>query len=145
MGLGVITGTVVQASDVSLLARIRGAAGALITQASLSAIAWQVSDLTAGVVLGSGTFAVATSVFDSLVQNDPRWTMDSQQQPGADGAFGYNFAATIAASNFPPSTLTAPAMPPATPHRLQADVHFTDAGGGNWRVVWAWTPVVVYA
>lgn len=146
MTLGIITGQTTGRSGVTLMARLRGAAGQPVTQASLSSITWQLSDLTAGTVAGSGTFAVASSIFDALQQADPRWQADSALVPGPDGSWGYNFLATLGAALFPVATL-APAQfgAAAVPHLYQADVAFQPVSGERFTVSWQLNVVPVYA
>lgn len=142
----VITGYAVALSGVTLLARILGNAGQPVTQASLSAIAYTVTDLTAGSNAGSGTFTIADAVFDSL-QTDPRWQEDSAASPGPDGLTGYNFLATLPGSLFPliiPAAPT-PYAPAPAPHSYQADVAFTPTSGEAFRVVWQFPVLPVYA
>lgn len=144
----VITGAAIPGkSGVTLFARLRGNAGALITQASLTSITYAVLDLTSGVSLGTGTFAVSTTVYDALQQGDPRWQVDTVAAPGRDGSSGYNFAGTLPASLFVARTIEAidllAGQQPA-PHEIQAEVIFTPVSGEPWRVVFRWREVVVY-
>lgn len=144
MGAGIITGVGVAGSDVALFARLKGAAGQLVTRASIASIAYTVSDLTAGVVAGTGTFTPASTIFDSLQQGDARWTADSAAQLGADGLTGYNFAATIPASVFALTTLS-PLPTGSTPaHTMQIDVTFTPTAGGQFKVSWRYTPLPAF-
>ena len=99
--LAVTTGVVVDASGVALFARVLGADGVPITQADIQSIAYTVTDLTLGTTLGTGTLPVASTVFNNLVQTDPRWTVDSALRLGPDGAYGYNFQSTLASTLFP--------------------------------------------
>lgn len=133
-------------TGVTLMARLRGAAGALVTGASLSSIGYTVSDLTDGTALGSGTFTVSAVLFDSLQQGDARWSKDSAGRPGADGAWGYNFLASLAATLFPLTALAADDLlaGPAPPHRVQCDVAFTPVSGQPFRVLFSWLSVPVY-
>ena len=131
MGVGVITGVTVARSGVSLLARVLGNAGAPITQASLSGIAWALTDLTAGVAVASGTFTVSGTVFDSL-QLDPRWTVDG---------IGYNFLGVLAATNFPAA---APGLPTPTGHRFQADVRFSPVAGEGFVIPYQFVALPEY-
>lgn len=143
----VITGAAVPGqSGVTLLARVRGSDGRLITQASLSSIAYTVSDLTNGESLGTGTFTISSTVYDSLQQGDPRWSADSAARPGADGSHGYNFAGELPASLFALTTLAEPGVltGPADPIQVQADVAFTPASGQAFRMVWSWKVWPVY-
>lgn len=137
---GSATGSVVAGSGVTLLARLRGQGGQHVTQASLSSIGYTVSDLQAGAIIATGTFTVSSTIFDSLQQFDPRWTMDSQAAPGADGSWGYNFLAGLPASALPQTTLTSAALY-LPPPRVQVDVLFTPLTGEVFRVVWSFSPV----
>lgn len=129
MGAPIITGIVAANAGLLLMARLRGAAGQLVTRASLAAIAWQATDLLVGGVAGSDTFNVDASVFDSLQQTDPRWSVDGPTRPGADGAWGYNFAAKLNNGTFPPSIPSGTGLTPAEPRRYQVDVKFTGVDG----------------
>ena len=142
MNVGSISAQVAAGSGVTVLARLRGQTGALVTRASLSSITYTVSDLRAGAVVGTGSLTPSAAVFDDL-QTDARWTQDSEARPGPDGAWGYNFAGTLPASLFPATTLTAAAAR-AAPGRVQVDVVFTPTTGQPFRVVWSWTPVRVW-
>lgn len=133
-----------QGSDVALFARIRGKDGQLITAESISSISYQVSNLTTGQVAGSGTFAPTDVIFDNLQQQDPRWSLDSASRLGKDGAWGYNFAATILASDFAPSTLAAPALTPAPTSMFQIDVVFVPVSGSRFTVSWQAPAIPVY-
>lgn len=88
------------ATDTALMARIaaRGTS-TLITQASLSTIAYVLKDLTAGTTITSGSLTVSAVVFDSLQQLDPAWTRDDASTPTPDGVWGYNFRQVVAAAN----------------------------------------------
>ncbi len=125
-----------------LAARVRSLAAGrpLITQASLTSITYTVTDLATGLVLGSGTITIASSVYDALQQTDPGWTRDSAAQPGNDGAFGYNFAFVLPASLNPYTVST-----DGTVHRLHVDVIYTPVSGDAYRQNWEWTPTAVFA
>jgi hypothetical protein len=144
LNAGILTGLVVGKSGVTLMARILGNAGVPITPATINAIAWQVSDLTQGTVVGSGTFVVAAAVFNALVQGDTRWTRDSALSPGPDGLNGYNFLGVIPAATFAVATLV-PASELLPPDQLQADVAFTPVSGEPFRVVYRWKAVPAFA
>lgn len=135
--LSVITGVIVAGSGATLMARLRGNAGQLVTQASLTSISYTVTDLTAGTVSSPVTVSVAACVFDNLQQGDPRWSKDSANDPGPDGEHGYNALVTVSASHFPATvpTPTAPTIIPA-PHVFQVDVIFQPVTGEPFRVVW---------
>ncbi len=143
----VITGKAIPGqSGVTLIARILGNMGTPITMASLASIAYTVTDTTAGVNLGSGFFTVGGSVFDALVNGDPRWTQDSPQSPGPDGLSGYNFQATLPATLFPIRTPSPPDLLAGAPpgHNYQCDTAFTPVVGLPFRVSWRWPEEVVY-
>lgn len=133
MSLGLITGIVVSGSGVTLMARILGNTGRPITRASLSSITYNVQNVTDATVEGTGTLTIASVVFDSLQQTDPRWTRDSADEPGEDGAWGYNFLATMAASLFADGG-----------DRIQVDVKFTPASGEAFIVPFSFVPVTTY-
>jgi hypothetical protein len=143
----VVTGRAIPgASGVTLLARLRGQGGALVTQASLTSIAWTATDLTTGFILGTGTASPALCVFDAL-QLDPRWTLDSPGLPGSDGSAGYNFALALPATLFPvrvPALAPAPWVSAPLGDRYQADVVLTPVVGQPFRVSWRWSESVVY-
>jgi len=82
-----ITGSAYEDSGVTIMARITGLDGAVITQGSISTITCAVFDPT-GASVATPTVVVADSVFDAL-QTDARWTVDST---------GYNFRYDVAAS-----------------------------------------------
>lgn len=86
--------TVWEDASLTIMARVRGLAGAYITQASLSSIACKVYDLQSGSLVTSPTVTVASAVFDTLQDgdDDPRWTLDST---------GFNFRHTVPAAGFP--------------------------------------------
>lgn len=119
-------------SGVTLMARIVGANGEPITQASLSSITYTVTDTTDTDTQSTGTLTISSVVFNDLQQQDRRWTADSQARPGRDGRWGYNFRATLPASIM---TLTT---------KQQADVKFTPVSGEVFFVPFAWTPVRIY-
>ncbi len=134
MPLAIITGqSIPGTSGVTLMARIRGQDHTLLTQASLSAIAWTLTDLTTGLAVTTGTFTIASVVFDSLQQGDGSWTKDKRTAPGPDGAWGYNFRAILPAASIAPSG-----------NRFQGDVHFTPATGEPFRVVFQFRTVKVF-
>jgi hypothetical protein len=144
---GVVTGPAVPSrTGVTLLARLRAGSGQLVTRASLSSIAYAVSNVSTGASLGTGTFTISECVYDSLQQNDPRWTADSAASPGADGAHGLNFAATLPASLFALATLAAPSVlaGPARARTVQCDVVFTPVTGEPWRVTFVWQTLPTY-
>jgi hypothetical protein len=132
---------------VTLLARIRGVNGAYITQASVVQITWTVLDVTAGVTLGTGSFTTTAAIYDSLQQQDPRWERDTAANPGPDGAWGYNFAATLPASLFPATLLAAPdpLAGGAQGHEVHCEVVFTPVQGQPFRLLFIWQTVPSYA
>ena len=75
----------------TVLARVMGEGNTAITQATVSSIAYTVTDTTDGGVSSSGSLDKATTVFDTL-QTDARWTKDS---------IGYNFRTHIPAAAVP--------------------------------------------
>jgi hypothetical protein len=140
----IITGSIVAGSGVTLMARIRGNLGELVTIASFTTISYQVSNLTTGLVTATNTLLPANVIFDDLVQDDPRWTLDSSAQMGNDGSYGYNFATTLDGSAFPISTLMPPALPPVTAQQYQVDVVFTPVSGSMFRVPFGALVIPVY-
>lgn len=110
--LSLITGQAVPGNaGVWIAARLRGNGGALVTQASLSTIAYDIVDeqayLDSGddvTMVASGTALTVASVIHDDLQQPPvgtsLWTKDGPGRLGADGEWGYNFSATIGASNF---------------------------------------------
>lgn len=139
----IITGVVVTKSGVSLMARCVGATGSPITQATLSSIGVTVSDITNVANLGTFTPSISASVFNSLQQSDPRWTLDSAIAPGPDGLWGYNWLYTIPATTFPLTTLTA-ANITADPLNYQADVVWTPVSGEQFRAVFRWQVIPAF-
>ncbi len=91
--LGIILGRIVRRSGATVCGRVQGNLGTDITQASLSAITYQVVRLDGGgteTVTGSGTLTIADVVFDTLQVGDPRYTLSA----------GFNFLAVIPAACF---------------------------------------------
>ena len=131
---GLITGSVRALSGSTLMARIRGNNGTLLTQASVSSIVWTCTNLATAIVSASGTLVVSQSVYNDLQQADPRWTRDSADAPGPDGYFGYNFAFGLPAAALPQGGV-----------RFQVDTVFTPTVGEQFRVSWSFVPVQVYA
>ncbi len=121
----ILTGSGPEQTGVTILARIYGTTGILITQASITSIAYTVTDLLAGTT-SAGTLTVASVVFNQAMTNDPRWTFDT---------VGFNFLATLPATAFP---LTTPAANvygnPPTPNVYQIDIAFTPVSGQAFRV-----------
>lgn len=118
--MSVVSAIVTANAGLFLMGRVYGANGQAVTRASLTSISWQATDLLAGAVAGSGTFAIADVVFDQLQTQDARWT--------ADGT-GYNFGASLPAGTFPATTPGGPALTPASARLYQIDVKFTAADG----------------
>lgn len=142
LNCGLITGIVVNRSGVTLMARLLGNLGTPITIATVASIAWKVSDLTTGLAVASGTFTVATTVFDSL-QMDSRWTLDNANALGPDQRYGYNFLAVLPAATFAATVLTGQAnLTPAD--RLRCDVTFTPVSGEVFAVPFEWVPIASY-
>lgn len=141
---GPIQGAITAGSTVALLARVRGANGQLITQSSVASIGYQVVNLATGAIVDTGTFSPTSAVFNSLVTNDPRWTCDSQQQPGADGASGYNFLGTLPGADFATTTPAAPGLSATTAPVFQCDVRFTGTDGTEFRLSFQFTAYQVY-
>lgn len=130
---GVLTGNVRARSGCALFARIRGNDGLLLNRASVASITYTVTDVAAGTTVGSGIINVAAAVFDNLQQSDPRWTRDSADYPGPDGAWGFNFAFTLPGAMLPSAV------------RYQVDVVVTPVSGEPFRVIWSLVPVGVFA
>ncbi len=80
----------------TLLARVYGASGTAITQATCSSIAYTITDTTNSTVVDSGSLTIASVVYDTL-QTDAIWTRDST---------GYNFKWTPAYTSFPTPSVT---------------------------------------
>jgi hypothetical protein len=141
--IGVVTGLTISKSGWTISGRLAGQLGTLITQASLSSITYNVRDLTAGtnVTAAPVSLTIASVVFDSLQQNDPRWDKDSATAPGKDGRWGFNFLAVIPAVNFTAYDVLSVAPFTVTPHRFAVDVEFTPVTGEKFRQSWQSTPV----
>lgn len=108
-------------SGVTLMARIVGNTGDLITQASISSIAYGVTDLDDdNTSITTGTQTVASVIFDSLQQTDNAWTVDDADNLGEDGRWSYNYKWTLA------GTVVTVAL---SGHRFQIDVRFTPVTG----------------
>ena len=104
-----ITGQAVPGNaGVAIMARIRAASGALLTQASVSSITYSVYNIQAEKdgsgnptqMLGSTSQTVTAVVFDSLQQDGNLWTKDSAANPGPDGASGWNYRFVVPAAYF---------------------------------------------
>ncbi len=84
--------TIFFGSPALCLARFLGLTGSYLVQSNVSSIAYKVVDMDdAETVVASGTFPLATTIYDTL-QTDLTWVKD---------ATGYNFRAIAAASFFP--------------------------------------------
>jgi hypothetical protein len=146
-GYRILGGVVPGGSGVTLLARILGQTGKPVTQASLSTIGYAVTDLIAATQT-TGSFSISTTIFDNLVQNDPRWTFDNQYTPGASGLWGYNFAGSLASTSFPLATASAVPLgypvQPAPPRPYQIDVTWTPVTGAAFKQSFAVTVLPTY-
>lgn len=121
------------------MARILGNNGNPITQGSISTIQYSVRNLTLGTTPTALTSAgnVASLVYDNLQQGDPRWSIDSANNPGEDGRHGWNFLLLLAASLFTAAlTFTVESAAPfrVTRYELQVSVVFTPATGQKFHV-----------
>ena len=137
MTRAIVTGGLIPGqSGVTLLGRVCGSDGVVLTRAAVGSVAYTVSNLTTGKTLGTGALSVASVFFDSL-QVDARWEPDT---------IGYNFALVLAASLFAARTLTAesPLAGPDRPHRVQCDVSITPATGETFRLLYAWQQQPTY-
>lgn len=130
----IITGAAVVAkSGVTLMARIVGWTAEPITRATLSTIDYAVKNLDdADIAVVTGTLTIASVIYDDL-QTDARWTKDSEELPGPDGRWGYNFLTTLAATIFPTGG-----------ERYQADVRMTPVTGEPFVVPYQFRPIAVY-
>jgi hypothetical protein len=138
--LGIITGVVVAQSGVTLMGRILGQNGEPVTQATLSAIAYTVRDLTDGTTTVSSTaLTVSEVIYDDLQTADPRWTRDSESHPGPDDAWGYNFLATLPAGLFDDYDQDEDTAE-VTPHAYQVSVRFTPVTGQPFVAPFRFTP-----
>jgi hypothetical protein len=88
----IIKGVVIEDGGATLLARIVGNAGTVITQATITSITYQEfkKGTTIDIAVNS-PLTVSSVVFDAL-QTDAIWTIDST---------GYNFSYAAAATEFP--------------------------------------------
>jgi hypothetical protein len=96
--------------------RVRGNSGALITQASFTAITYKVFD-RAGTEVATGTVTIGSSVFDTLQTSDAAWTA------AGGSSTGYNFKHTIPASAF------------ANPGRYRVEYKFDPTSGDDFFLV----------
>lgn len=137
-----ITGIVVANSGVTLLARIYGQAGTLITQATISTIQYSVRDLSEAVTTTALTTLGSPSslIYNDLQQNDPRWNLDSADNPHPDdGRWGYNFLATLGASLFTDFDVQDEAPFTVVPHRWAVSVVLTPVSGAKFHIPYAFT------
>lgn len=143
--LSLITGQAVPGNaGVALMARIRGNSHALVTQASLSAIAytvWNVQPVVDGTgdataVVASTALTISSVIYDSLQQQDGLWTKDGPGNLGPDMSWGYNFKTVIPASSFTVA---------ASGDRYRVDVKFTPVTGEIFRLPFEFTTIQVYA
>lgn len=104
-------------TSLTVMARVKGHSGTNITQASISSITCSVytdnGDET-GTLVTSPSVVVSSAVSDTLVTDDPRWTVDTT---------GYNFIHTIPSAAFP------------TPVRHRVEYKFTPASGDPFFLV----------
>lgn len=136
--LGIVTGVVVSASGVTMMARIRGQGGSYITQASLSSITYSIRDLSTATTTGTGSLTVSSVVFDNL-QLDNRWTKD---------AIGYNFRTTFASGsfdNFDVGDSDDAIAYQITRHRYQVDIRFVPASGQGFNQPFQFSPIPTWA
>lgn len=130
-----VTGTAWEKGGVTLLARITGHAGTAITQASVSAISYEVYKVdeppappsftaqgTPTKFVAATSLTVADVVFDAL-QTDGRWTVD---------ATGYNFRAELAAATF--DSIAVGSYPDSQWYEIP--IRFTPASGAVFFVVY---------
>lgn len=143
--VGIITGIVTAGSGVTIMARIRGVNGSLITQASLSTITYAIRDLTDGATDSTGSLTISSVVFDSLQQASDRWTISSADTPHQkDKSYGYNFLAEFAASLFTDFDVGAASPYDVTPHVFEIDIKFTPASGQPFVLAAKFTPIPTY-
>lgn len=133
-----------QKSGVTLLARIRGNGGNLITQASLSSITYAIRDLTDAETDSTGSFTISDVIFDDLQQDDQLWHQDTAIRPGPDESYGYNFKATLSAGSFDDHDVATTSPYEVTRHRFQVDVKFTPTSGQPFVQSWEITSIPVY-
>ena len=87
----IIAADVYEDSGPILMARVVGAAGTAITQATCSTITYVVVDIATGTTVSNGSLTIASVVFDTL-QTDSIWTKDTT---------GYNFKTVLTAAMVP--------------------------------------------
>jgi hypothetical protein len=131
-------------TGVTLLARVRGGAGLLITQASISSITLVVTDLTKEkAAAGSGAITslalvVANTVYDAL-QWYGIWTQDGPNNPSppapfGDGSYGWNVQTTVPAANFANGG-----------DRYRCDMKLVPVIGEQFVIPWEFNLIQVYA
>jgi hypothetical protein len=120
---GVVEAKTVAKSGVVLMGRILGADGSAVTQASLIAVSYKVTDLTTGDEGETQSLTVSAVIFDTL-QTGSGWNEDST---------GFSFRAVIPASQF---VFTPNDSPTIVPHKYQVDVRFTPTSGEQFVVPW---------
>lgn len=105
-----------------ILARITGAANTALTQGSVSAIAYTITDTSTSTVIDSGTLTISNVIYNSL-QTDAVWTHD---------ATGYNFKWSPSASSFPTGGVT-----------YAVELQITATGGEKIQVPFSLTTVPI--
>lgn len=148
--LGIITGVTIYGSAWTCMGRILGNLGTIITQASLSSITYTVRDMTLATTTTAAGVTISTSVFDSLQQNNPRWSKDNANHLGYDGRHGYNFLFVVPASRFTVFDVGAAAIPSALeprviPHLFQVDFRFVPQSGEPFVQPYQSRPLVTYS
>lgn len=134
-----VTGQAVPGNaGVWIAARMRNQAGALVTQASLSTIAYDIVDVQAYLdsgddvtMVASGTsLTISSVIYDSLQQPSEAtslWTKDGPGNLGPDKTWGYTFATVIGASNFTVAR---------SGHTFRIQVLFTPTSGEQFRITY---------
>ena len=143
-GAGIITGIYTARSGLTLLGRVLGNNGRPITVATIASIGYNVRDLTTQTNLAVGALSPAAVLFDSLQQADPRWDKDSATRPGKDGAWGYNFLATLPAAQFATLQDVDMVNSQVNPHRCRVDLAFAPVAGEPFRQAFEFTPITTW-
>ncbi len=141
-----ITGQAILANvGVWIAARIRNV-GTLMTQGSISTIAYDIVDIQAYLDSGdavtmveSGTsLTVSAVIFDSLQQvaDTGLWTKDGPGNLGSDKQWGWNFAATIPASSFSVAR---------SGHTFLIQTLFTPTSGQQFRIDYEFPSLKVFS
>jgi hypothetical protein len=104
MPLGVITSPIPipYGTTVSLMARIRGLNGALITPAAVSTITyllWNMSDDTRVMPSSSTRSLTVSDVVSDIQQNTAIWSADGPDNLGPDGRHGFVFKYDVPATD----------------------------------------------